>query len=232
MAKPASRIRRAFFVLYMVVVHAALIWLLAERFLLPRLLPTADLNTGLVRDPVAGPQVMPTTLPTELPQPSVEPSALPSPFPTIARTVKIIIPVQGIAAEQLIDTFSEARSEGRSHDAMDIPAPAGTPVLAAVDGEIVKFFDSKLGGTTIYQITTDRKYFLYYAHLQRRAEGISEKQFVRQGTVIGYVGDTGNAGVGNYHLHFSISTVSDPNRFWEGTPINPYPILTGRADLW
>ena len=232
MAKPASRTRRAFFVLYLVVVHAALIGLLAERFLLPRLLPPTDLNTGIIPEPAPGPQTTPAVLPTELPEPSVEPSALPSPFPTIARTAKIIIPVQGIASEQLIDTFSAARSEGRSHDAMDIPAPAGTPVLAAADGEIVKFFDSKLGGITIYQITVDQKYFLYYAHLQRRAEGISEKQLVRQGTVIGYVGDTGNAGVGNYHLHFSISTVSDPNRFWDGTPINPYPILTGRAELW
>ena len=232
MAKPASRTRRAFFVLYLVVVHAALIGLLAERFLLPRFLPPMNLNTGIIPEPAPGPQTTPAVLPTELPEPSVEPSDLPSPFPTIARTAKIIIPVQGIASEQLIDTFSAARSEGRSHDAMDIPAPAGTPVLAAADGEIVKFFDSKLGGITIYQITVDQKYFLYYAHLQRRAEGISEKQLVRQGTVIGYVGDTGNAGVGNYHLHFSISTVSDTNRFWDGTPINPYPILTGRAELW
>jgi peptidoglycan LD-endopeptidase LytH len=232
MARAASRIKRAFFVLYMIVVHAALIALLAERFLLPRILPPANLNTDAVRDPVPGPQVAPATLPTELPEPVVEPSSIPTPFPTIAANVKIIIPVQGVLPQQLIDTFTQARSENRGHDAIDIIAPVGTPVLAAADGEIAKFFDSERGGTTIYQITADRKYFLYYAHLQRRAEGISEKQFVRQGTTIGYVGDTGNAGPGNYHLHFAISTVSDPNRFWDGTPINPYPILTGRAELW
>ena len=231
MARAASRIKRAFFVLYMVVVHAALIWLLAERFLLPRILPSAELNAEAVREPITGPQVTPAVLPTELPQPLVEPSSIPTPFPTIAANVRMLIPVQGVLPQQLIDTFTQARSENRSHDAIDIIAPAGTPVLAAADGEIAKFFDSERGGTTIYQITADRKYFLYYAHLQRRADGISEKQFVRQGTTIGYVGDTGNAGPGNYHLHFSISTVSDPNRFWDGTPLNPYPIPTGRAEL-
>jgi murein DD-endopeptidase MepM/ murein hydrolase activator NlpD len=137
----------------------------------------------------------------------------------------LIIPVAGVVPDQLIDTFTAARSEGRTHDAIDIPAPVGTPVLAVADGEIVKFWDSERGGITIYQISADRKYFFYYAHLQRRADDLREGQFVTQGRTIGYVGDTGNAGPGNYHLHFGISIVTDPKHYWGGTSVNPFPLL-------
>lgn len=139
--------------------------------------------------------------------------------------LKLIVPVAGIKPGQLVDTFADARSEGRIHDAIDIPAPAGTPVLAAADGEILKLFQSERGGTTIYQLSTDRRIVFYYAHLQQYAEGIAPEKFVKQGDVIGYVGDTGNAGPGNFHLHFSISIIADPKRYWEGTNINPYPLL-------
>lgn len=137
----------------------------------------------------------------------------------------LIIPVQGITPDKLTDSFSDARSEGRIHDAIDIMAPAGTPVLAAADGEIAKFFDSKAGGITIYEVSKDRRFVYYYAHLQARAADIHEGEVVSQGRVIGFVGDTGNAGAGNYHLHFGISEVSDPKRYWSGTPVNPYPLL-------
>ena len=140
-------------------------------------------------------------------------------------TLKLIIPVTGVRPEQLQDTFTEARSEGRVHDAIDIMAPAGTPVVAASDGEIVRLFQSDRGGTTIYQLSPDKKLVFYYAHLQRYADGLAAGKFARQGEVIGYVGDTGNAGAGNYHLHFSIAVVADPKRYWEGTNINPYPLL-------
>jgi len=140
-------------------------------------------------------------------------------------TLKLIIPVVGVRPEQLQDTFSDARSEGRVHDAIDIAAAAGTPVVAAADGEIVRLFQSERGGTTIYQLSPDKKLVYYYAHLQRYADGLSEGKFVHQGEVIAYVGDTGNAGAGNYHLHFSISVIADPKRYWEGTNINPYPLL-------
>jgi len=140
-------------------------------------------------------------------------------------TLKLIIPVAGVKRDQLLDTFADARSEGRIHDAIDIPAPDGTPVLAATDGEIVKLFQSERGGTTIYQLSSDRKLVFYYAHLQRYADGLAVGKFVKQGEVVAYVGDTGNAGMGNFHLHFSIVIVADPKRYWEGTNINPYPLL-------
>lgn len=137
----------------------------------------------------------------------------------------LMIPVAGVKREQLIDTFSASRSGGRVHDAIDIMAAAGTPVVATADGEIAKFFDSKNGGITIYQYSVDKKYVYYYAHLQRRADNIKEKDFITRGTVIGYVGDSGNAGAGNYHLHFSISIPTDPKRYFEGSYINPFPLL-------
>lgn len=156
------------------------------------------------------------------PASSAEPSVTPAGF---VGTLDLIVPVAGVSADQLQDTFSDSRSEGRVHDAIDIMAPAGTPVVAAADGHIVKLFQSDRGGITIYQLSADRKLIFYYAHLQRYADGIVEGKQVRRGEVIAYVGDTGNAGAGNYHLHFSIAITSDPKRYWEGTNINPYPLL-------
>jgi murein DD-endopeptidase MepM/ murein hydrolase activator NlpD len=140
-------------------------------------------------------------------------------------TPPLIIPVVGVKPDQLRDTFADARSEGRLHDAIDILAPSGTPVVAAADGEIVKLFQSDRGGTTIYQLSPDKKLIFYYAHLQGYAEGLAVGKFAKQGEVIGYVGDTGNAGAGNFHLHFSVSIIADPKRYWEGTNIDPYPLL-------
>jgi murein DD-endopeptidase MepM/ murein hydrolase activator NlpD len=136
-----------------------------------------------------------------------------------------MIPVAGVKREQLQDTFNAARSAGRVHNAIDIMAPLGTPVKAVSDGEIAKFFDSDRGGITIYQYSPDKRYVYYYAHLQKRADNLKEKDFVKKGTVIGFVGDTGNSGAGNYHLHFSIAILSDPKRIFDGTEINPYPLL-------
>jgi len=156
----------------------------------------------------------------------------PTPTPQSASFVgrlSLIIPVAGVRPDQLIDTFDAARSEGRVHDAIDIPAAAETPVIAAADGKILKLFHSDRGGTTIYQLSANEELVFYYAHLSRYADGLVEGNLVKQGEVIAYVGDTGNAGPGNYHLHFSIATVADPKRYWEGTNINPYPLLHDRT---
>lgn len=123
------------------------------------------------------------------------------------------------------DTYNNARSEGRVHNAIDIIAPRGTPVLAVADGRIVKLFNSVPGGITIYQLADDNRTIYYYAHLDRYADGLSEGYVARRGETIAYVGDTGNAGSGNYHLHFSVSHVSDPKRYWDGVNVNPYPLL-------
>ena len=137
----------------------------------------------------------------------------------------LMIPVVGIKREELQDTYNDARSEGRVHDAIDIIAPGGTPVTAVSDGEIARFFDSERGGITIYQFSSDKHFVYYYAHLQKRAENLQEHDFVKQGTIIGYVGDTGNAGEGNYHLHFEIMIPDNTDNYWKGTDVNPYPLL-------
>ena len=155
------------------------------------------------------------------------PSPIPAPTldPGYVGRLKLAVPVLGVKPDKLIDTFKDARSEGRVHDAIDIPAPAGTPVIAAAEGEIIKLFESEKGGTTIYQASKDKKLIFYYAHLQRYADGLVVGKTVWQGETIGYVGDTGNAGAGNYHLHFSIMVTSNPKRYWEGANVNPYPLL-------
>jgi len=158
--------------------------------------------------------------------PPSPPNASPTlPIPEGAAPNNLIIPVAGVRPDQLHDTFSESRSEGRIHDAIDIAAPLGTPVLAAADGKIVRLFHSEPGGTTIYQLSVDNKFVYYYAHLDRYADGLTEGHFAKQGETIAYVGDSGNAEAGNYHLHFSIALISDPKHFWDGVNINPYPLL-------
>ena len=198
---------------------------------------TADVNSNqtasvVASSPVQTPtpeQTPATTAETPTPQQTPEES-LPKPEFTPAKTevspaIPLMIPVVGIKPDELRDTFTEARSEGRTHEAIDIVAPKGTPVIAAADGTIARFFESQRGGITIYQYSADKKLIYYYAHLERRAENLREGDFVGQGTTIGYVGDTGNAGAGNYHLHFAIWKIEDPKRFWEGANLNPYPLL-------
>ena len=173
------------------------------------------------------PPSAPIAIGTPLP-PSESPTPTPEPANFVGR-LNLIIPVAGVRPDQLLDTYSDARSEGRTHDAIDIPAAAETPVLAAADGKIIKLFQSERGGTTIYQLSANQEMIFYYAHLSHYAEGLAEGNLVKQGEVIAYVGDTGNAGAGNYHLHFSIALVTDPKRYWEGANINPYPLLQNRA---
>jgi peptidoglycan LD-endopeptidase LytH len=141
---------------------------------------------------------------------------------------RLLIPVAGVSLGQLNDSFYDARSEGRIHKAMDIMAPRDTPVLATDDGKVVKLHQSERGGISLYQSDTSSVYVYFYGHLTRYAEGISEGKPVRRGEVIAFVGDTGNAGAGNCHLHFGISKVTQAGRWSGGEPINPYPILTGQ----
>lgn len=137
----------------------------------------------------------------------------------------LVVPVEGVQVRHLRDSFHHSRSGGRRHYALDIPAPRGTPVLAAADGTILKLRTGGVGGVTIYQLAIDGRLRYYYAHLDRYRDGLKEGQRVRRGELIAYVGDTGNAGRGNYHLHFSIAILSDVKRYWEGVNLNPYDVL-------
>jgi len=140
----------------------------------------------------------------------------------------LVMPVQGVRSQDLVDTYTSARGEGRTHDAIDIIAPRGTSVLAASAGRVARLFNSDRGGRTVYVLTgADGRTVHYYAHLDSYASGLAAGQHVRAGQVIGTVGDSGNAAPGNTHLHFAIWRVADPATFWDGAPINPYPLLAG-----
>jgi murein DD-endopeptidase MepM/ murein hydrolase activator NlpD len=140
----------------------------------------------------------------------------------------LMVPVEGIRREQLHDTYNQARSEGRTHHAIDIHAPRGTPVMAVVEGTIRKLHNGARGGRAIYLMDDDGTTRYYYAHLDGYAEGLHEGQRVERGEVIGYVGDTGNAQPGDYHLHFSVAILDSPSRWWEGENLNPYDLLHAR----
>lgn len=185
--------------------------------------PSPTTEIGVAPTAAVSPNVSPTQT---IPLPADEP-APPRSEQKVVETASetMIIPVVGVEGENLQDTFTAARSGGRVHDAIDIMAAGGTPVVAAVPGKIVKFFDSERGGITIYQLGQDEKTVYYYAHLQKRADNLKEGDFAEQGKLLGYVGDTGNSGAGNFHLHFAIWTITDPKRFYDGTNINPYPLL-------
>lgn len=143
--------------------------------------------------------------------------------PTQRLQARLIVPVRGVTRGVLVDTWGQARSEGRRHEGIDILAPRGTPVLAVADGRIVKFFDSVRGGVTIYQFDATDRFVYYYAHLSARATGLREGAQVRQGQLVGYVGMSGNAPTP--HLHFEIQRLTPARRWWEATSINPYPLL-------
>lgn len=141
----------------------------------------------------------------------------------------LAIPVAGVRPEELVDTFTQARAEGfRRHDAIDIIAPAGTPVVAAAAGTLEKLFISEEGGLTIYIRSPDRRIVTYYAHLRDYAPGLREGQPIRVGEPLGSVGSTGNANPDGPHLHFSIERVAPDGPWSGGEPLNPYPLLTGR----
>ena len=139
------------------------------------------------------------------------------------------LPVQGVSADQLADTYAQARGDGtRGHNAIDIVAPRGTPVLAAAAGTVQKLFLSKNGGTTLYERSPDGKAVYYYAHLDAYAPGVIEGMTVAPGQTLGFVGSSGDADPGTPHLHFAIMALSPGERWWQGRPINPYPLLGGR----
>ncbi|QYF93653.1 M23 family metallopeptidase [Massilia sp. PAMC28688] len=142
-----------------------------------------------------------------------------------AGMAKLMIPVEGMKLAQLSDNFDQPRGSDRHHEALDIMAPKGTRVLAVADGKIVKLFNSKPGGLTIYQFDPTEKLAYYYAHLDKYADGIKEGQEVKRGELIGYVGVTGNSDPNAPHLHFAVIELTPEKQWWKGTPINPYPLM-------
>lgn len=168
------------------------------------------------------------TAPTTGREPPVTAGAPPleavEPSPDL-RERNLLIPVQGAGPTDLRSSFGESRGSSRRHEAIDILAPRDTPVLAVDDGTVARLFESHAGGTTIYQFDVTGAYVYYYAHLERYAEGLAEGGQLRRGQVIGYVGTSGNAPKGTPHLHFAIFKVTEPGRWWDGMPLDPFLLL-------
>ena len=187
--------------------------------LLSAALTSAVWMYALSRGPVTGEApavVTETTEPDDRPQLVLAPSGL-------------AIPVAGVTPRDLVDTYSQARAGGaRVHDAIDIMAPEGTPVIAAAEGIVEKLYFSRGGGgITVYVRSPDRRWIHYYAHLLEYAPGLQEGQRVARGDRLGSVGSTGNASPAGPHLHFAVLRMEEGEPWYEGTPVNPYPLLAG-----
>ncbi len=160
-------------------------------------------------------------------QPERLPSA-PPPIPSLYSDSPrpMIIPVAGVERSAIHDMFNDVRGN-RRHEAVDIMAPRGTPVLATDDGVVKKLFTSVPGGLTVYEFDPDERYCYYYAHLDHYADGLHEGQLLHRGEVLGYVGTTGNAPANAPHLHFAVIRLDEGKQWWKGSYVNPYPLLVG-----
>jgi murein DD-endopeptidase MepM/ murein hydrolase activator NlpD len=138
----------------------------------------------------------------------------------------LIVPVTGVTPAQLVGSFDDARGQ-RRHEALDIPAPRGTPVVSAAAGQLVKLHTSEFGGLMVYTADETERFVLLYAHLDRYASGLAEGMRLRRGQLLGYVGTTGNAPPEVPHLHFGIARVSSVAEWWRGAPVDPLPLLGG-----
>jgi murein DD-endopeptidase MepM/ murein hydrolase activator NlpD len=139
---------------------------------------------------------------------------------------ELAMPLAGVAKSALLDTYNEMRGGGsRPHEALDILAPRGTPVLSAAPGRVLKLFNSKAGGLMVYAADSSEHFILMYGHLDAYQPGLAEGQPLRRGQPIGIVGTTGNASPTVPHLHFAIASSSDVKVWWKGAPVNPYPLL-------
>lgn len=192
----------------------------------------------IAQSPVAQPVAVPSAVspqpasPRRVIQPPAPTPINPAPAPANivmpgSPLTGLLLPVQGIKPGELMDTFNQTRGGTRIHEALDILAPRGREVMAVNDGKIVKLFNSKQGGLTVYQFDPSERYAYYYAHLDRYAAGIAEGKMLRRGELVGYVGSTGNANPKAPHLHFAIFELGPEKHWWEGKPINPYPLLNG-----
>lgn len=189
--------------------------------------PSAPLDPEAENLPVphpATPEHLPA--PPDLEHPAVTAAApLPDlPQVTPPDVLPIGLPFDDLKAADLHDSFDQARG-GHKHEAIDILKPRGTPVHAVVEGNIAKLFTSKYGGLTIYQFDNAGAYCYYYAHLDHYAPGLKEGMLVRAGSVVGYVGSSGDANAATPHLHFTIFKLGPQKHWWEGTAINPYASL-------
>ena len=140
------------------------------------------------------------------------------------RARNLIVPVAGVSAAKIPSSFTDKRGS-RQHNAIDILAPRGTPVLSADDGVVAKIDTSEGGGLSLYIAGPQERFIFYYAHLDSYRRGITEGMRVAKGDTVGFVGTTGNAPANTPHLHFAIARADRDKRWWKGTPLDPLPLL-------
>lgn len=158
------------------------------------------------------------------------PGAAPARAPAAGEGAVLAVPISGLRRKEIRDSWGDPRDNGlREHHGTDLAAPANTPVAAVAPGIVEKLWTSVAGGTTVYVRAPARNWTYYYAHLSGYAPGLHEGQRVRTGDVLGYVGDTGNAGIGNFHLHFGLTRTTPEQHWSEGIDVDPYPYLAGKA---
>ena len=166
--------------------------LLMLLFVFDRLLPSISQQTqSFVMAKWQQLSLLQQELPTE--------NSLPSPLPE----------------QHLTDTWGAARSQGRSHEGIDIFAARGTPIRATTQGIVSKVVENTLGGRVVVVVGPGGAGH-YYAHLEDYAD-ISPNDWVDAGDIIGYVGDSGNAKGTPPHVHYGI--------YISGSAVNPYPLL-------
>jgi len=156
--------------------------------------------------------------------PSDSNAVQPTPAELAQLASDLIVPVLGVEPKDLLDTFDESRGN-RRHNALDIPAPRGTPVISATAGKVLRVFSSQAGGLMVYASDPTNRFVLMYAHLDRYVNGIADGMPLQRGDTIGFVGTTGNAPANVPHLHFGIARTSDVGRWWTGMPVDPRPLL-------
>ncbi len=146
----------------------------------------------------------------------------------ILRAHSLMIPVAGVTADKLVDSFDDIRGGTRHHEALDIMAARGTPVLSADAGRVLKLHNSVAGGLSVYVADPTQRFIMLYAHLNSYGPGLAEGMAVRKGELLGYVGSTGNASPAAPHLHFAIARSDNAKEWWKGTPLNAFLVWRGK----
>lgn len=198
-------------------------WIVAGAFVLDRE-EAAEIEQELAENQVPVAEVSPEGDSAEEDQVSDSEAAS---TPPEEETATLMIPVLGVAATDLVDTFTDERGGGtRLHEALDIAAEEGTSVVASAPGTLERMFRSDVGGNTAYIRSEDGQTIYYYAHLGEYAPGLTEGQQVRRGQRLGTVGTSGHAEPGEPHLHFEVMRTTQGAEWWEpSTSVNPYPLL-------
>ncbi len=184
---------------------------------------TTSLPRAAEPAPISAPAQLPIAPLTVAPVPVGPPPVMPS-LVAPSSAIKLAVPLANIDPQKLESTFAQARN-GHMHEALDIMAPKGTPVMAVAEGNVAKLFTSKQGGLTVYQFDDSQTWCYYYAHLDGYAPGLKEGVLLRRGEVLGYVGSTGDASPGAPHLHFAVFRLGPEKHWWQGTAVDPLPLF-------